>query len=349
MSAGGDTTACGGVLQVHPTRLCNLRCAHCYTDSSPQSRDSLDPALLCAALEDAARLGFDVVSLSGGEPLLYDALGELLQTARDAGQRVNLVSNGALIASSRYRRVAGTFSLVALSLDGLAPRHNAVRGSPRSFDQVRRAAAILRADGQPFGLIHTLTAESLDEVEAIAALAVEWGAALLQLHPFEPSGRGLTASDMTPLSAHERLIAWLLVHALQAEHPTLHFQLDLVHRDVARKVPRALGAGPLREAAPPRELVLDERGIVVPIGHGMARRWQVADLQTRRLADAWPDFLTTTWPALRRVLRATAQAVGRGEHGDVAAWHEVLRGAAEGQAMAWPAMRRRVAPSAAAR
>jgi Fe-coproporphyrin III synthase len=344
----GDVRTCGGVIQVHPTRRCNLTCVHCYTDSSPQARGGLDPGLLCAAVEDAARLGFDVVSLSGGEPLLYDALGELVQTARHAGQRINLVSNGALINSPRYRRLAGSFSLVALSLDGLAPRHNAVRGSPRSYDQVRRAAATLRADGQGFGLIHTLTAESLDEIEAIAALAVEWGASLLQLHPFEPSGRGLQASGMTPLSAHERLIAWLLVHALQAEHPTLQFQLDLVHRDIARKVPRALGAAALREAVPPRELVLDERGVVVPVGHGMASRWQVTNIHERSLAQAWPEFIATTWPALRRVLRTTAQAVGRGEHGEVAAWHELLRAAADGHTVAAPVSRRHAGAAAAA-
>ena len=114
----------GGSLQVHPTRLCNLACRHCYSDSSPQQRGALRPELISQVIEDAAAIGFDVISLSGGEPLIYDGLGEILQTARTLGCKVNFVSNGILIAGRHYRRHAGSFSVVALSLDGLAPRHN---------------------------------------------------------------------------------------------------------------------------------------------------------------------------------------------------------------------------------
>ena len=53
-----------GILQVHPTRLCNLACAHCYSRSSPQERHALKPDVVAGAVEDAAQLGFSVVSLS---------------------------------------------------------------------------------------------------------------------------------------------------------------------------------------------------------------------------------------------------------------------------------------------
>ncbi len=34
-------TGARGVLQVHPTRRCNLTCIHCYSDSGPQARDEI--------------------------------------------------------------------------------------------------------------------------------------------------------------------------------------------------------------------------------------------------------------------------------------------------------------------
>src|SRR5262245_52825547 len=125
-----------GIVQVHPTRLCNLECAHCYSSSSPQVRERLSPDVLSRAIEDAARIGFGTVSLSGGEPLVYDGLDEVIAAARQSGCTVNLVSNGILIGSQRFERVADSLTVVALSLDGLAPRHNAIRRSHKSFDQV---------------------------------------------------------------------------------------------------------------------------------------------------------------------------------------------------------------------
>lgn len=314
-----------GILQVHPTRLCNLECAHCYSSSSPTLRDGLPADLLVRAIEDAVGLGFRTVSFSGGEPLVYDALPDVVEAARRLGCTVNLVSNGILIGSQRFERVAGGLTVVALSLDGLPPRHNAIRRSEKSFGQVERAAARLRERGQRFGLIHTLTSESLDEIEALAALAVEWGASLLQLHPFEPSGRGVGAPGMTPLSADERLVAYLLAAALEEFHPGLRVQLDLVHRDVARHAPAAIHGAPLAEASTPLELVVQADGRVVPLTYGIDDRWAVADLARERLADAWPRFLAGPWPELRRHLRGAAIGVARGKWGEVAAWHSAIR------------------------
>ena len=48
--AGGgvaaEPTGVRPVLQVHPSRFCNLACAHCYTSSGPQAREELYAGLL---------------------------------------------------------------------------------------------------------------------------------------------------------------------------------------------------------------------------------------------------------------------------------------------------------------
>jgi pyruvate-formate lyase-activating enzyme len=316
---------CQGILQVHPTRLCNLACAHCYSASSPLERQALKPDLIAETIEDAAGLGFNVVSLSGGEPLVYDGLDEVLAAARRVGSRVNLVSNGILIRSKRYERHAGQFSVVALSLDGLSDRHNQIRGSGKSFEQVRLAARELHRAGQQFGIIHTLCVESMDEVEDIAALASDWGASLLQLHPFEPTGRGSAGVNMTPLCHSGRLDAFLLTAILADNYPQMRIQLDLVHREVARRYPLAIHGAPLRQPMEPRELVLQEDGRVVPLTYGLDSPWDVTDLARQSLAASWADFIETRWPGLRRRLREACVAAARGTYGEVVAWHGLIR------------------------
>jgi len=316
---------CSGIIQVHATTRCNLACAHCYSHSSPNSTAALPADLVCRAVEDAAQLGFRIVSLSGGEPLVYEGLEDIVATVKRCGSRVNLVSNGILIRSPRYERLAGSFSIVALSLDGLRDRHNAIRRSEKSFGQVKAAAAALGSQGQTFGLIHTLCSESLDEIEEIAELASDWGARLFQLHPFEPVGRDLGAVKMTPLNYEERLDAYLLAEILQERFPGMRIQLDLVHREIARRLPLAIHGAPLREPMIPRELVLEETGRLVPLTYGLDRAFAVTDIRSASLESAWSRYLDTGWPALRKRLRLACVAVARGRYGDVVAWHEVVR------------------------
>ena len=84
-------------LQVHPGRRCNLQCLHCYSDSGPAVSEQLNIDLLQAAVADAAAIGYKVMSVSGGEPLLYPALGQLLHAAHDAGLVTTVTTNGMLL------------------------------------------------------------------------------------------------------------------------------------------------------------------------------------------------------------------------------------------------------------
>lgn len=315
----------GGILQIHATTRCNLACAHCYSSSSPTATATLPADAVCRLIEDATRLGFGIVSLSGGEPLVYEGLDEIVTTALRCGARVNLVSNGVLIRSGRYERHAGRFSVVALSLDGLPERHNAIRGSEKSFEQVKAAAASLRRQGQAFGIIHTLCSESMDEIEEIAEIASDWGASLLQLHPLEPTQRDLTALRMTPLSADERLDAYLLAELIAGSFQSMRIQLDLVHREIARRLPAALHGAPLGEPLTPRELVLQENGRLVPLSYGLGDAFAVTDITRSSLSASWGAYLDGRWNALRQRLRRACVAVARGRHGDVVAWHELVR------------------------
>jgi len=89
LSGVDDTVRVAGPLrvptvQIHPTLRCNLLCMHCYSNSGPHARAELPVAAVCQTIVDASALGYEVVSWSGGEPLLYGGLTQALacQTGR---------------------------------------------------------------------------------------------------------------------------------------------------------------------------------------------------------------------------------------------------------------------------
>ena len=187
-------TACLGptcvpILQIHPSRHCNLSCRHCYSSSAPEARGGLDPARVVALIQDAAAEGYRALSISGGEPFLYAGLAETLRAARECGMQTLVATNGYYLDSNKYRKCRSDIDVIALSIDGLAEEHNAMRGRPDAFAALMRAAAILRADGKPFAFIHTVHNRNWHEVDQIADIAESAGAQSLQLHPLEVAGR----------------------------------------------------------------------------------------------------------------------------------------------------------------
>src|SRR3569832_2445534 len=145
------------VVQIHPTRRCNLRCLHCYSSSSPDERGMLGKELLLGAVSDAARAGYNWASISGGEPLMYTHLVPLLAHARACGLRTAIATNGMLLDARRVDAIAEVVDLIAISVDGVPESHNAIRDSARAFDLMASRLQGLRERGLNIGFIFTLT------------------------------------------------------------------------------------------------------------------------------------------------------------------------------------------------
>jgi MoaA/NifB/PqqE/SkfB family radical SAM enzyme len=283
MGPTGDSV---NVIQIHPTRRCNLRCRHCYSASGPEQSAQLALAPLQRLLADAAAEGFNALGLSGGEPLLYKPLQPLLRTARSLGYLTTVTTNGTLLQTRRLEALAPHLSLLAISVDGVPESHDQMRGLDGAFKTLRRGLERVRASGIPFGLIFSLTLSNLHELEWVAEFAVEQGARLLQIHPLEQVGRARDFALMPPDDL-ELAFAFIEVARLQAQFgQRIVLQFDVADRTVIERDPgRAFAIEP-PEAAPVETplaalvspLVVQEDGWVVPIQHGFSTSHAVAHL-----------------------------------------------------------------------
>ena len=294
------------VLQVHPTRRCNLACAHCYSSSGPNVREELALSLLLPCVEDAARLGYTQLAVSGGEPLLYRGLARLLAHARSAGMQTTMTTNGMLASYSRWMPIAPLVDVLAVSIDGRPEEHDRMRGQAGAFERTLANFEVLRDSGVAFGFIFTLTQHNVDSLEFVVRLAAEQGARGVQVHPLTLHGRALDGMAQARPDAFELVAALCEAHRLGGELGVAVHVDALTREQLLAYRERLVPAGTVRqlaEAAP--ILVVDADSTVVPLTHEVDRA-----LSLGRLSEAPLPTLASEWIALGKA-RRLAQACER--------------------------------------
>jgi MoaA/NifB/PqqE/SkfB family radical SAM enzyme len=312
MSESGFAPCRGpGIVQLHPTLTCNLTCRHCYSESSPAQRLVLEETVLTDFLEDASGLGYSVLAVSGGEPFMYRGLARLLRRAKALGMRTTVTTNATLLQPHRLGPVSSELDLLAISVEGPPSEHDAIRGAG-CFARVLEGVEAVRQAGVPFGFIFTLTRSSWRHLEWMGQFAKDEGAALLQIHPLEMTGRA--SLEMARQSTDESSLsrAYLMAFALAAEHAgSLEVQVDLLPVEQLRRNPETVYAAERSpediEGAPAAELletlVVEADGAVVPISYGFSRAFQVGDLRQQRLGEAWDEYRSSRYQAFRDLCR----------------------------------------------
>src|SRR5581483_9196063 len=103
-----------------PIRRCNLSCAYCneFDDHSKP----VPIATLFERVDRLAELGTNIITISGGEPLLHPELDDLIRRIRRTGMIAGMITNGYLLTAERVQRLnrAGLEHL-QISIDNVMP------------------------------------------------------------------------------------------------------------------------------------------------------------------------------------------------------------------------------------
>ncbi len=111
-------------LELQITNACNLRCKHCYIGDEPGHELSTGQVrTVLAAFEKMQGLR---VLISGGEPLLHSRFEEINEMLPDFFLRKVLFTNAVLLQKETLKALK--VDEIQVSIDGLEPAHDAVRG-----------------------------------------------------------------------------------------------------------------------------------------------------------------------------------------------------------------------------
>lgn len=110
------------------TLSCDGKCRHCYIDSQPRGETpELSLETWKNVLDDFRSMGGEEFCTHGGEPLLYDGVGELIQHAHSIGLRTGIITN-AIHLDDEFSQVLSACSTYALvSLDGPEENYTYIR------------------------------------------------------------------------------------------------------------------------------------------------------------------------------------------------------------------------------
>lgn len=184
------------------TRQCNLRCVHCYASAGPTAdtgeltrREGMD-------LLDDLR-GFDVpaVLLSGGEPLSRPEALDFIAHAQSIGLATTLSTNGLLIDEVMADKLAQSgLRYIGISLDGIASRHDKLRGQQGAFAAALAAIDRCRSRGIKVGVRFTVHGLNWRDMDSIFEVCLEHNVQRLCVYHLAYAGRGgnMQTVDLEP-------------------------------------------------------------------------------------------------------------------------------------------------------
>ena len=153
-------------------------------------------AQLRRILDDAADLGCLRISFSGGEPMLREDMGELVDHCADLGMVPEMNSSGLDIP--RRMDELGRLELLKLSLDGPEDVHDRLCGHQGAYQQVLEALTAATARGIRTVLVATITRHNVFCLDHVLELARRHGV-MAAFQPLKPNYKGFRgAGDLLP-------------------------------------------------------------------------------------------------------------------------------------------------------
>ncbi len=140
------------------TYRCNSRCQFCEIWQNPEFTQIPDANFddVIANLSHLKKIGVRFIDFTGGEPLLYAKLPEVLSDAKKMGFYTSITTN-CILYPKKAASLRGLVHFLHFSLDAMQPEiHNKLRGIP-SFHQVMESIALAKALKERPDILFTVT------------------------------------------------------------------------------------------------------------------------------------------------------------------------------------------------
>ncbi len=198
-------------LKIEITQNCPLGCLHCSTAAGPNRKDHIPIGTLIRLLNEASEMGVESVSFSGGEPLVYPDLDNLISYSRGLGLYLSLYTTGIInnnLHSLSFKRVkslieGGVYRFVFSVYSTNESLHSSITGFDSLPITVDAIKSTVMAKSECVEIHFVALKRNYRQLENVVSLASSLGVTQVSILRFVPHGRGAALARSEKLSRDE--------------------------------------------------------------------------------------------------------------------------------------------------
>lgn len=156
------------VVGFNVTNRCNLDCTYCYGDYANRVIKDFTKEQLFELIEKLSKMGTRLIHIGGGEPLIRDDIGQIIDKVKLKNMLCFMNTNGMLVPLrvKEIRKLDG----LTISLDGDEKSNDINRGQG-SFKKILKAIEIANTEGVPVSTNTVINKNNLDSLDTVISLA----------------------------------------------------------------------------------------------------------------------------------------------------------------------------------
>lgn len=156
------------IVYLELTRACNLKCIHCLNNSGIKQKDELTKEDLLKLIKNFSSHGVQEIRFTGGEPLLFNGIYDLIRFATEEGICTSLGTNGTLVTKEVAKKLKESgLKKVVVSIDGNKKTHDKIRGR-KNYQKAMHGLKYLQKNGINVKVNSVIMKSNMEDVIKLA-------------------------------------------------------------------------------------------------------------------------------------------------------------------------------------
>ncbi len=182
------------IVYLELTRACNLKCIHCLNNSGIKQKDELTKEDLLKLIKNFSSHGVQEIRFTGGEPLLFNGIYDLIRFATEEGICTSLGTNGTLVTKEVAKKLKESgLKKVVVSIDGNKKTHDKIRGK-KNYQKAMKGLKYLQKNGINVRVNSVIMKSNMEDVIKLAKKMSRKKITIF-IRRFISSGRGKELED----------------------------------------------------------------------------------------------------------------------------------------------------------
>lgn len=207
-------------LKIEVTYKCPLACVHCSSNAGADNDLSISKEKCMEILSDAFELGVESVAFSGGEPLIWEGLEDVISFSHNAGVKTTIYTSGNIpdpesvfCRLKEYGLDKAVFSVYSPNRE----EHNRITRISDSFDRTGRSIDICNSVGIITEVHFVALSNNYNRLKDVVAFAESHGVKQVSVLRFVPQGRGMMICESEVLKQKQNIELKETIEKLRSE------------------------------------------------------------------------------------------------------------------------------------